>query len=274
MTSEEVKTFQNTVWEYYHEHGRHDLPWCQPEADGQIDPYKVLVSEFMLQQTQVSRVIPKFENFIRQFPTIQALAVAPLAQILKAWSGLGYNRRAKFLWQTAGILACEFQGRLPDNLSELGRLPGIGPNTAGAVLVYSYNKPIVFIETNIRTVFIHHFFADKQQVHDKEIADLIAQTLPDNPRQWYWALMDYGTYLKSTVGNLNKLSKHYTKQSRFVGSQRQIRGQILRLLSDGPHNITEVKKVIPDERLAQILQDLLNEGLIDISGDYYRLAGV
>ncbi len=201
MTSEEVKTFQNTVWEYYHEHGRHDLPWCQPEADGQIDPYKVLVSEFMLQQTQVSRVIPKFENFIRQFPTIQALAVAPLAQILKAWSGLGYNRRAKFLWQ-------------------------------------------------------------------------IAQTLPDNPRQWYWALMDYGTYLKSTVGNLNKLSKHYTKQSRFVGSQRQIRGQILRLLSDGPHNITEVKKVIPDERLAQILQDLLNEGLIDISGDYYRLAGV
>ncbi|MBX6334506.1 A/G-specific adenine glycosylase, partial [Candidatus Saccharibacteria bacterium] len=197
-----VQQFQQTVWEYYRAHGRHGLPWRQCEPDGTLDPYKVLVSEIMLQQTQVPRVIPKFEAFIRQFTTVQALAAAPLSDVLKAWNGLGYNRRAKFLWQAAGMIVSDFGGRVPEAVSDLVKLPGIGHNTAGAVAAYSYNRPVVFIETNIRTVFIYHFFATEQQVADKAIADLVAKTLPDNVRDWYWALMDYGTHLKQTVGNV------------------------------------------------------------------------
>jgi A/G-specific adenine glycosylase len=295
--------FRQTVWQYYKAHGRHDLPWRQPESNGSIDPYKVLVSELMLQQTQVPRVIPKFISFITQFPTFQSLANAPLAQVLTAWSGLGYNRRAKFLWQAAQVVVSEHDGRLPDTLAELIRLPGVGSNTAGALLAYVYNKPAVFIETNIRTVFIHHFFADQERVSDRAIADIVVLTLPNpgpgrataglpqaNPalpkgrnkkptervshyRNWYWALMDYGAYLKQTIGNLNKASKHYAKQSAFVGSRRQIRGQVIRMLSVKPHTMDELSGTIGDERLSGILQDLLREELVQQSGLYYKLAG-
>lgn len=153
-----MEQFSDTVWQYYKAHGRHDLPWRQPEANGELDPYKVLVSEIMLQQTQVSRVIPKFYAFIDQFPALEALAQAPLSDVLKFWSGLGYNRRAKFLWQTAGVVVTNHAGRLPQDSRELVTLPGIGYNTAGALLAYAYNRSVVFVETNIRTVFIYHFF--------------------------------------------------------------------------------------------------------------------
>jgi len=255
------------VWTYYRNNGRHDLPWRQD-----TDPYKVLVSELMLQQTQVSRVVPKFEVFVRQFPTIQDLAVAPLADVLKAWNGLGYNRRAKFLWQAAGAVVRDFGGQLPKTQAELVRLPGVGPNTAGAILAYAYNAPVVFVETNIRTVFIYHFFVGQQQVSDKSITDLVAQTLPDNPRAWFWALMDYGTYLKQTTGNLNKLSKHYSKQSAFHGSRRQIRGQVLRELSGGTRTNGELSAAIADERLEGVLEDLAREGLIQQTRGSYKLA--
>ena len=265
-----MESFVETVWQYYRAHGRHDLPWRRFEADGQ-DAYRVLVSELMLQQTQVSRVIPKFGHFMRQFPTVTTLANAPLAEVLAAWSGLGYNRRAKFLWQAAGVIVRDYGGRLPDTLQELIALPGIGANTAGALLAYAYNKPAVFVETNIRTVFIYHFLATKEQVHDKEIADLVARTLQDSPREWYWALMDYGTHLKQTVGNLSTLSKHYTKQSAFRGSKRQIRGQVLRLLTAKPQLFEELKQHIQDERLSVVLKDLHREGFIQTSEGHYKL---
>jgi A/G-specific adenine glycosylase len=270
MTAQ-ISAFQQTVWDYYRAQGRRDLPWRQPEADGTLDPYKVLVSELMLQQTQVPRVIPKFEQFIRQFPSFESLAAAPLRAVLQAWSGLGYNRRAKFLWQTAREVVAVHNGQLPHTSAELITLPGIGPNTAGALLVYAFNQPVVFIETNIRTVFIHHFFAGQQDVHDRDIADLVARTLPDNAREWYWALMDYGTYLKQTVGNLNVLSKHYTKQSAFHGSRRQIRGQVLKLLGQKRQSKRALAGVIADERLAGVLDDLLHEGLVRQAGAYYKL---
>jgi A/G-specific adenine glycosylase len=268
-----VDAFEKVVWNYYRAHGRHDLPWRQFESDGSIDPYKVLVSELMLQQTQVPRVIPKFLEFIITFPTFRALAAVPLAEVLKAWSGLGYNRRAKFLWQTAQVVTRDYNGKLPDNQAELVRLPGIGPNTAGALLAYAYNKPVVFIETNIRTVFIHHFFAGQEQVRDADIADAVAKAVPDNPREWYWALMDYGTYLKQTVGNLNTSSAHYSKQSAFHGSRRQIRGQVLRVLGTKSHTMAELHALVGDERLTGVLDDLLTEELIQKTGRYYKLAG-
>lgn len=270
----QVSRFQQTVLDYYDAHGRHDLPWRQASADGAYNPYHILVSEIMLQQTQVPRVIPKFISFVQQFPTFQALAAAPLAAVLTAWNGLGYNRRAKFLWQAAGRVVHDHGGALPDTLAELVTLPGIGHNTAGAVLAYAYNKPVVFVETNVRTVFLYHFFAGEEQVSDKQIADKVAQTLPNNAREWYWAVMDYGTYLKQTVGNLNTQSKHYAKQSAFYGSRRQIRGQVLRLLTGGPRSFASLQAQIADERLASVLDDLEREELIHKRHSSYVLAGV
>lgn len=271
MTDAECSRFQNTVQDYYNNHGRHDLPWRRLEVDGSLDPYKVLVSELMLQQTQVPRVVPKFNSFIQQFPNFAALASAPLADVLKAWNGLGYNRRAKFLWQSAGLVVNQHHGQLPDSVLELTRLPGIGPNTAGAIAAYAYRQSVVFIETNIRTVFIHHFFNEQEQVADKAIAELVAQTMPDDPRIWYWALMDYGTNLKQIVGNLNKLSKHYTKQSTFAGSRRQVRGQVLRLLGQGRWSFVDLQATITDERLQAVVEELAHEKLIHRSGQHYLL---
>lgn len=266
-------SFEQTVLEYYKAHGRHDLPWRRIEADSSVDPYKVLVSELMLQQTQVPRVIPKFDSFMAQFPTFESLASASLSDVLTAWNGLGYNRRAKFLWQAAGSVVRDYGGVLPDNLKDLVTLPGVGPNTAGALLAYAYDKPVVFVETNIRTVFIYHFFADQEQVSDADIADQAARTLPDGSRVWYWALMDYGTFLKKTVGNPNKQSKHYAKQSAFHGSRRQIRGQVLRLLAKKAYTLAGLEKLIIDERLASVLDDLMREGLIQQVAASYKLAG-
>lgn len=279
MSDDDRAMFQQTVWEYYLAHGRHDLPWRHTAADGSFDPYNIVVSELMLQQTQVPRVLPKFLSFTAQFPSFAALAAAPLASVLQAWSGLGYNRRAKFLWQTAQQVVAEYGGHLPQTRETLVRLPGIGPNTAGAIVTYAYNQPVPFIETNVRTVFIHHFFADHpEKVSDKLIDELVRTTLPSahseiSPREWYWALMDYGTHLKQTVGNLSRASTMYTKQSAFHGSRRQIRGQVLRLLGQAPHTIEALQQEIDDERLVPVLADLRAEGFIQQRGSQVRLAG-
>lgn len=269
MTNE---VFIEQVWRYYQDHGRHELPWRQRDSKGAVDPYHVLVSELMLQQTQVNRVIPKFQEFTEVFPTFISLAQAPLSGVLTLWSGLGYNRRAKFLWQSAGIVTNDFNGILPDQRADLVTLPGIGPNTAGAIMAYAYNKPVVFIETNIRTVFIHHFFPEEKEIPDTALVPLILCTLPKgNPREWYWALMDYGTYLKQTVGNVSRASKHFVKQSTFKGSRRQIRGQVIRLLTRRPHSKGELAEIINDQRLVSVLADLCSEGFIAFSDDLYQL---
>lgn len=265
-------TFTNTIWKYYNAQGRHDLPWRQAEPDGTFDAYKILVSEIMLQQTQVNRVLPKYLAFLKAFPTVQSLATAPLSEVLTHWSGLGYNRRAKFLWQAAGQICHRHDGQLPRTKEALTGLPGIGPNTAGAIMAYAYNLPVIFIETNIRTVYIHHFFSDQQKVADSALVPLLKQTLPaDRPRAWYWALMDYGTHLKQTVGNASRASTSHTKQSPFVGSRRQIRGQIIRLLTEQPQTVIELQQLMSDDRLAAVLHDLTQEGFIEEDAGFYRL---
>jgi A/G-specific adenine glycosylase len=265
--------FINAVWGYYRLHGRHNLPWRQVDATGALDPYAVLVSEIMLQQTQVPRVVPKFEAFMRAFPSVQDLAAATLADVLRLWVGLGYNRRAKFLWQTAGIVAGEHNGRLPQTREALTALPGIGPNTAGAIMTYAFNVPVIFVETNIRSVYIHHFFTGVPQVSDADIIPFIQATVPeDNPREWYWALMDYGTYLKQTVGNTARASQTYAKQSAFHGSRRQIRGEVLKLLAVEVRTAVQLAVLIQDERLESVLEDLTREGFITRNGLRYRLA--
>jgi A/G-specific adenine glycosylase len=272
MTKPDITSFQDTVWNHYQQSGRHDLPWRKPEADGSFDPYKILVSELMLQQTQVPRVIPKFEAFTAAYPSFEALAVAPLSDVLKQWSGLGYNRRAKFLSQTAQLVTNQFAGKLPSSHTELISLPGIGHNTAGAIRAYAFNEPVVFVETNIRTVFIHHFFPGEEKVHDNALLPLIEASNPaDQTRSWYWALMDYGTHLKQTVGNVSKSSSSYVKQSAFKGSRRQIRGQVLRLLAEGPYSLQQLSGKVTDARLASVLDDLEREGFIERDGSHYQL---
>jgi A/G-specific adenine glycosylase len=266
-----ILAFQHTVLDYYQQHGRHDLPWRVAAADGTFNPYAITVSELMLQQTQVGRVIPKYMAFLELFPTVQSLAAAPLSEVLTVWNGLGYNRRAKFLWLTAQVIAEHPDSSFPRTKAELVSLPGIGPNTAGAIMAYAYNAPVVFVETNVRTAFIHHFFRDQEAVTDAALLPLIEAALPADARTWYWALMDYGTRLKQTVGNASRASASYTKQSAFHGSRRQIRGQVLRLLTSGPHPAAALSKAIPDKRLAGVLEDLMNESLIESKNAVYQL---
>ena len=246
-----------------------DMPWRQDTR-----PYYILVSELMLQQTQVDRVMPKFHQFIRQFPNQQALAAAPLSQVLTIWQGLGYNRRAKYLHQTAQAVETQFSGQFPQTLTELISLPGVGPNTAGAILAYAFNQPAIFIETNIRTVYSHHFFADNFAVDDKQIKQVLEQTIDQqNPRQFYWGLMDYGSYLKrSGVKNIGQ-SKHYVKQSPLKGSLREARGLILKNLTQADMDIHDFRHALAtDDRFEVALEGLVKDGLVIMDGDNLKLA--
>ena len=270
LSSSEVGAFREQVWEYYRQAGRR-MPWRDDPS-----PYRVLVSELMLQQTQVSRVVPKFETFMYTCDSFASLANVPLSTVLELWSGLGYNRRAKYLHQTAQIVVHDYDGLLPSSRDELIKLPGVGTNTAGAILAYAYNRPVVFIETNIRTVYFHHFYADHaDQVSDKQLETLVEQTLDrDNPREWYWALMDYGAFLKKTVGGRLSSSSHYVKQTPLKGSAREMRGRILRALITGKQDEQLLREtVLWDERFEPALAALSREGLIEKTGGYFRLTG-
>lgn len=267
MTLREQK-FIATVWEYYQAHGRHDLPWRKT-----TNPYCILVSEIMLQQTQVARVVPKYTEFLKRFPSTKALAEAPLGDVLRVWQGLGYNRRAKYVKEAAAVVHKVHHGRWPRTAKELQLLPGIGPYTAGAVAAFAYNEGVPIIETNIRTVYLHHFFHNQTKVPDQEVLDQITKTLDVNKsRQWYWALMDYGSHLKQLHGNQNHRSESYTKQSRFAGSDRQLRGQIIRILASESlryEQILGATKALPC-RVQLILADLIVEGLVVCrKGSYY-----
>ncbi len=269
MTKQQQK-FITTVFGFYTERGRHDLPWRQT-----TDPYRILVSEIMLQQTQVDRVILKYQAFLRRFPTIKKLAAAPLADVLILWQGLGYNRRAKMLHECAKMVVRDYNGQLPADEAKLRALPGIGPYTARAVLAFAFNTALPLIETNVRTVFIHHFFADATDITDTELWPHIEATLShDRPREWYYALMDYGSYLKRSVGNNISKSKHYTKQSTFKGSDRQIRGAIIKVLTSGPYTYKKLLAALAayeDVRIAAQLERLLDEGMVVKNGRSYQL---
>lgn len=233
-----------------------DMPWRQDTR-----PYYVLVSELMLQQTQVDRVIPKFEAFISMFPDEHTLANASLAEVLRLWQGLGYNRRAKFLHEAAKKIV--ELGKFPEDEAGLVSLPGIGKNTAGAILAYAYQKPALFIETNVRAVYIHHFFSSHELVDDLDIRMLLERTIDKkHSREFYWALMDYGAHLKKQ-GVVPSRSKHYKKQSPLKGSVREVRGQILSFLSaqDTDESILR-QEIKADKRFEVALSGLVKDGLV------------
>ncbi|MCL4379893.1 A/G-specific adenine glycosylase [Candidatus Dependentiae bacterium] len=233
-------------------------------------PYHVFISEVMLQQTQTFRVAPKFVPFVETLPNFSALAQAPFSHILALWKGLGYNSRALRLQQAAMQIMQQHAGQLPQDPVLLRQLPGIGAATASSIAAFAYQLPTVFIETNIRTVFIHHFFPDRLQagtlVHDNELRPLVAATLDrHNPRDWYYALMDYGVMLKKSGKNFNAVSKHYTQQSKFEGSNRQMRGKILQLLLEyGQLTQEQMQEIVGfhDCRVDKALSQLLAEQLV------------
>ncbi|MFX0104658.1 MAG: A/G-specific adenine glycosylase [Candidatus Hodarchaeota archaeon] len=266
LTSDIIKLFQKIIYEYYKNHKR-KFPFRE-----NFTPYRVLISEIMLQQTQAARVSGKFVKFITKFPDFLSLSKASLEQILKEWKGLGYNRRAIALKKIAEIIINKFNGKLPKSVEELKVFPQIGHNTASSIITFAFNKPTVFIETNIRRVFIYFFFPNKKNVKDKEILPIIKKTVDKtSSRDWYYALMDYGVMLKKTHPELSNKSAHYRKQAPFRGSTRQIRGLLLEMLiNDSIIKIAEIQKKLKINdsiKIMKILNQLQKEGFIEIRED-------
>ena len=259
LTSSQIAEFQQTVLEKGKDLYR-EMPWRVDTS-----PYSILLSEVMLQQTQVSRVMEKYAEFRSVFPSINDLAQADFQEVLQHWSGLGYNRRARFLHETAKQIVGKID--FPTSVEELRACPGIGDNTAASILVYAFNQPLVFLETNVRTVLIYSFFNDvTDKIPDSELRKVAEQVLyRENPRKWYWAIMDYGTYLKKTVGNFNRYSTTHTVQSKFEGSFRQKRASVLRcLLKHGPLTLQEIADIQNyDYQLSlQIVEALVKDAMI------------
>lgn len=270
LSPDRIAEFQAAILKSYHENPR-NFPWRET-----TDPYGILVSEIMLQQTQTERVVPKYLAWLSLFPDAKTLASAPFARVIEAWVGLGYNRRARFLKETCRLVCETMGGVFPSDPDELDALPGIGPYTARAISTFAFGRANVFIETNIRSVYIFFFFADREAVSDAEILALIEKTLPaDNPREWYYALMDYGATLKKTVRNPNRKSSHYTKQSTFEGSLRQARGAAIRSLSVlGEATADKIADSgnVDGERMGKALEALVAEGLVAERDGVYRIS--
>lgn len=229
-----------------------DLPWRRT-----YDPYAIWISEVMLQQTQVSRVDGRWQRWLERFPTVDALAAAAPSDVLEEWQGLGYNRRALSVHRAAQAIS-EAGGVFPQDPKELVKLPGIGPATAAGIRAFAFNLHGVYLETNVRTVFLHELYPQAEGVPDSELVPLVELTCPASvedavdavaagadaavntaaetdeteltPRSWYYALLDYGAYLKKTIPNPSRRSRSHVKQSRFEGSHRQKRAELLRVL--------------------------------------------
>jgi A/G-specific adenine glycosylase len=265
-----IQRFQKRIYDNYRLHGR-DLPWRTTH-----DPYAILVSEIMLQQTQAERVVSKYREFLDAFPDFPSLAEAPLPKLLLIWQGMGYNRRALMLRALARKVVGDFAGELPPDPAILITLPGVGPYTAGAVMAFAFNKPAVFLDTNIRRVYLYAFFPNGYDIRDEELAPLVLQTIDlGNPRKWYNALMDYGAALKREAGNPNRRSAHYTRQSPFENSNRQVRGRILKaLVNDSPLTAAHIVREtgMDAARVRENLAVLEKEEFIERDGRCYRIA--
>ncbi|HWH16400.1 MAG TPA: A/G-specific adenine glycosylase [Candidatus Paceibacterota bacterium] len=265
------KRFRETVYAHYEREGRHHLPWRRTR-----DPYRILVSEIMLQQTQVDRVRPLYARFLERFPTVAALAEAPLREVLVLWQGLGYNRRARMLHDAAKAIVATHGGKVPKDIQALEALPGIGHYTARAVAAFAYNADVVFVETNLRTAVIHEFFKDREEVRDTEILAVLAKAHPaGESRRWYAALMDYGAHLKRSGVRVNAKSATYVKQAPFRGSEREARGALLRALAKGPKTRAYLAGILGPDRKEQVLRNLERlaaEGFVTRAKGGYRLS--
>lgn len=280
VSPERLEEFSATVWERGRELYR-DLPWHDTH-----DPYAILLSEVMLQQTQVSRVMGRWEQWLETFPTIADLASAPLPPVLELWQGMGYNRRALNLKRCAEEVVAMHDGVVPSDKKALLALPGIGPSTSAGVRVFAFRQPDMYLETNVRAVFIHELFPGRESVADKELVSLVEATCPQDARvrAWYYALLDYGAYLKKTMPNPTRRSKHYTRQSKFEGSHRQKRAYLLRRVIDDALSTEDLARDLAQserasgrqepsvEEVRAILDELEREGFVMRRGDAWLCA--
>ena len=264
-----MQDFRETILSFYRDHGR-SLPWRDTD-----NHYHIFVSEIMLQQTGVERVLGKYPRFIAEFPDFDTLARASQRRILSEWQGLGYNRRCIHLRESARMICSQFSGKLPETEKLLLSLPGVGRATGRALLAFCFNRPVVFLETNIRQAFIHFFFQESGMVSDAEMLPLVEKTLDrNNPRDWYYALMDYGTMLKRSIGNLVRKSAGYRQSAPFEGSMRQVRGMVLKTLLSSPALTPErISSItgIDTGRIKEALDRLTQEGFLENNGLIYSL---
>lgn len=272
--------FRDLVWKRGIDEYR-DLPWRNT-----FDPYAIWISEVMLQQTQVARVDGRWQRWLEHFPTVHDLATANQADVLSEWQGMGYNRRALALVKAARSI--DEMGRFPTEVRELVKLPGIGPATAAGIRAFAFNLPGVYLETNVRAVFLHELFPDEDKVPDKTLVPLVELSCPDDSaRTWYYALLDYGAFLKKTLPNPSRRSKGHTRQSAFEGSHRQKRAEVVRILLAAPSEgltqdqiATELNRVEVAEgrgpvelsEVDRLLFELTGEGFIVKSSDRYAIA--
>lgn len=259
-----------------------DLPWRRTR-----DPYAIWISEVMLQQTQVARVDGRWQHWLERFPSVDALASAGMADVLQEWQGMGYNRRALSLLRAAQAIATDMEGVVPSDMAKLVSLPGIGPATAAGIRAFAYNLPAMYLETNVRTVFLHELYPEAQGVPDRELIPLVEATCPadasnpaDDPRTWYYALLDYGAYLKRMVPNPSRRSQTHTRQGRFEGSHRQRRAMLVRALlaSRDGSDITALTDTLSAEEVEAgreplgqaevrgLLEELSSEGFCHLEG--------
>lgn len=268
----EIPDFQRLILEWGRNH-RRDMPWRNTR-----DPYEILVSEVMLQQTQVSRVLPKYEAFLREFPTLEALADTSQPSLLRIWQGLGYWNRALRLRDAARVILNEFDSEFPRDPATLMKLPGIGLYTAGAVACFAFGCAEPFLDTNIRRVYLFFFFPGEDDVPDSSIMEVARRAVwTEDPREWGYALFDYGA-MELRDSTINRRSRHYSRQSAFEGSFRSFRTQALRhvLAQEGTSLSREELEGFLAERLAtedhpytpqDVLDALIDDGLLKASHD-------
>ncbi len=272
VSQKTITLFRQEIYNFYREHARNDLAWRHTD-----DPFHILVSEIMLQQTKVERVIHKYSQFLAEFPDIRALSRAPLRKIFTVWQGLGYNRRALALKNLSQNIVKEYAGaQLPTSVDALMMLPGVGRATASAVAAFAYQQPVVIIEPNIRSVYLYFFFQNKENIKDQDILPFVEKTMGKlHPREWYYALMDYGALLKKRGVNPNRRSAHYLKQFPFHGSNRQLRGMILRTLLQN-RRMSERQLIqalnVSQIRAQSMLKQLRAEGFLKKHGELYKLS--
>jgi A/G-specific adenine glycosylase len=273
------------------EGARRDLPWRRTR-----DPWAVLVSELMLQQTQVSRVLAKYHEFVEAYPTPAACASSPLADVIRRWSGLGYNRRAVSLHASACMIMQEFAGRVPNSLSALRRLPGVGPYTARAVLAFAFETDAAVVDTNIARVLAR---MRGRSLTPKEV-QVAADAALENGRalEWNQSLMDLGALLCTPrlpccarcplaprcawrggqeADPAEGSAGVSGGQSRFEGSDRQGRGRLVRALRTAPVTPDDLGAVMgwpadPD-RANRVAATLVDDGLVRVVDRSYRLPG-
>lgn len=266
---EVVSSFQDEILSWYKVNER-DLPWRKTR-----DPYAILVSEVMSQQTQLTRVIPKYNEWLKNLPTVASLANAEPRVVFQLWSGLGYNRRALNLHKAAQMIMQHYLGEWPHDTEALQTLPGIGEYTAAAIACFAFDNQIPVVDTNIRKVMMVRFgeYFDKDESESKQVADLAQQFLPIGKAYiWNQALMDYSALV------LKKEKIVVPKQSKFLGSRRSYRGKVVKLLiAHHRLSFSELWNNIQDghskdeQWFYEILDELVREGLIKLEEDQYFL---